>query len=136
MKAISFPIFFKQSPVNLCIYVSVNFAMRCLDHLIIYEFKVYRKKAITIITSVFKDFLHIAHSICHEKYIKKEEKLLIDVFVENDHNKQLSKKLVIQYSNKNNKSTNTTNTQNHKNNTKNRNYTNLKKLSWISNTCP
>ena len=135
MKAISFPIFFKQSPVNLCVYVSVNFAMRCLNHLIIYEFKVYRKKAITIITSVFKDFLHIAHSICHEKYIKKEEKLLI-MFVENDHNKQLSKKLVIQYSNKNNKSTNTTNTQNHKNNTKNRNYTNLKKLSWISNTCP
>ena len=115
--------------------MSVLILRGCLDHLIIYEFKVYRKKTITIITSVFKDFLHRAHSICHEKYIKKEEKLLI-MFVENDHNKQLSKKLVIQYSNKNNKSTNATNTQNHKNNTKNRNYTNLKKLSWISNTCP
>ena len=116
--------------------MSVLILRGCLGHLIIYEFKVYRKKAITIIASVFKDFLHKAHSICHEKYIKKEEKLLIDMFVENDHNKQLSKKLVIQYSNKNNKSTNTTNTQNHKNNTKNRNYTNLKKFSWISNTCP
>ena len=109
--------------------MSVLILRGCLDHLIIYEFKVYRKKTITIITSVFKDFLHRAHSICHEKYIKKEEKLLIYMFVENDHNKQLSKKLVIQYSNKNNnKSTNTTNTHNHKNNTKNRNYANLKKL--------
>ena len=54
-----------------------------------YQFKVNRKKAITnirikptlcidpnIIKSVFKGFLHRAHSICSEKYIKEEEKLL------------------------------------------------------------
>ena len=52
-----------------------------------YEFKVHRKKAITnihikatscinrnIIKCVFKGFLHRAHSICSEKYIKEDEK--------------------------------------------------------------
>ena len=71
-----------------------------------YEFKVHRKNAITnihikltscidpnIIKSVFKGFLHRSHSICSEKYIKEEEKFLIDMFVENGHNKQLLKKL-------------------------------------------
>ena len=52
-----------------------------------------------IIKSVFKVyssvFLHRAHSICSEKYIKEEENCLIDMFVENDHNKQLLKNLVI-----------------------------------------
>ena len=65
-----------------------------------YEFKVHRKNAITnihikptscidpnIIKSVFKDFLHRVHSICSEKYVKEEEKLLIHMFVENGHNK-------------------------------------------------
>ena len=77
-----------------------------------YEFKVHRKNAITnihikptscidpnIIKSVFKVyssvFLHRAHSICSEKYIKEEENCLIDMFVENDHSKQLLKNLVI-----------------------------------------
>ena len=73
-----------------------------------YEFKVHRKNAITnihikptscidpnIIKSVFKGFLHRAHSICSKKYIKEEEKFLIDMFVENSHNKQLLKNLIM-----------------------------------------
>ena len=77
-----------------------------------YEFKVHRKKAITnihvkpalcidsnIIKSVFKGFLDRTQSICSEKYIKEEEKFLIDMFVENGHNKQLLKNLVVEYNN-------------------------------------
>ena len=82
------------------------------------------------IKSVFKGFIHRAHSICSEKYIKEEEKFLIDMFVENGRNKQLLKNLVIGYNNtKNDKS-------NHENNTQNRDYTNLKKLPWIPNISP
>ena len=90
-----------------------------------YEFKVHRKNAITnihikptscidpnIIKSVFKGFLHRAHSICSEKYIKEEEKFLIDMFVENGHNKQLLKNLVIKYNNKKNKNNLENNTEN------------------------
>ena len=71
-----------------------------------HEFKVHRKNAITNIhikptscidpnttKSVFKAFLHRALSICSEKYIKEEEQFLIDMFVENGHNKQLLKKI-------------------------------------------
>ena len=61
--------------------------------------------------SVFKGFLHRAHSICYENYIKEEEKFLIDMFVENGHNKQLLKNLVTIYNNKKK------NKNNHKNNT-------------------
>ena len=71
------------------------------------------------IKSVFKGFLHRAHSICSEKYIK--EKFLIDTFVENGHNKQLLKNLVIKYNKKNNKS-------NHENNTASRACKNLEML--------
>ena len=46
-----------------------------------------------IIKSVFKGFLHRTHSKCSEKYIKEVEKFLIDMFVENGHNKQLLEKL-------------------------------------------
>ena len=108
-----------------------------------YEFKVHRKKAITnihikptscidpnIIKSVFKGFLRRAHSICSDKYIKEEEKILIDMFVENGHSKQLLKNLVIKYDNKKN------NKNNHENNTENRDYKNLKKLPWIPNISP
>ena len=78
-----------------------------------YESKVQRKKAITnihikptlcidpnIIINVFKGFLHGAHSICSKKYLKEEEKFVIDMFDENGHNKQLLKNLVIKYNNK------------------------------------
>ena len=107
-----------------------------------YEIKVHRKNAITnihiklkscidpnIIKSVFKGFLHRAHSICSETYIK-EEKFLIDMFVETGHNKQLLKNLVIQYNDKKN------NEDNHENNTENRDSKNLKKLPWIPNISP
>ena len=67
-----------------------------------------------IIKSVFKGFLHRAHLICSDKYIKDEEKFLIDTFVENGHNKQLLKNLVIKYNNKKN------NKNNHENSTENR----------------
>ena len=83
-----------------------------------------------IIKSVFKGFLHRAHLTCSEKYIKEEEKFLIDMFVENGHNKQLLKNLVIKYNNKKN------NKKNHENKTENRNYKNLKKLPWIPNISP
>ena len=97
-----------------------------------HEFKVHRKKAITnihikpassidpnIMKSVFKGFFHRAHSICSNKYIKEEEKFLIDMFVENGHSKQLLKNLVIKYNNKKK------NKNNHENNTENRDYKNL-----------
>ena len=100
----------------------------------------HRKKAITnihtkltscidpnIIKSVFKGFLHRAHSICSEKYIKDEEKFLINMFAEDGHYKQLLRNIVIKYNNKKN------NKNNHENNTENRKYKNLKKLPWIPN---
>ena len=62
-----------------------------------------------IIKIVLKDFLHIAHSICSKKYIKEQEQFLINMFVENGHNKQHWKNLVIKYNSKKN------NKDNHKN---------------------
>ena len=54
----------------------------------------------------------------------------MDMFVENGHNKQLLKNLVIEYkNNKNNKG-------NHNSSIENRHNTNLKKLPWISNISP
>ena len=52
------------------------------------------------------------------------------MFVENGHNKQLLKNLVISYNNKKK------NKNNHENNTENREYKNLKKLPWIPNISP
>ena len=78
-----------------------------------------------IIKSVFKGFLHRAHSICFEKYIKEKEKFLIDLFVENVHNKQLLKSLVNNNKKYNNKKNNKSNDEN---NNGNRDYKNLKKL--------
>ena len=108
-----------------------------------YEFKVHRKNVITnihfkptscinpnIIKSVFKGFLHRAHSICSEKYIKNEEKFLMDIFVENGHNKQFLKNFLIKYNNKKN------NKNNNENNTENLDYKNLNKLPWIPNISP
>ena len=67
-----------------------------------------------IIKSVLNGFLHRTHSICYEKYIKEEEKVLIDVLVENGHNKQLLENFVVKCNNKNK------NKNNHENNTENR----------------
>ena len=51
---------------------------------------------------IFKSFLHIAKSICSKKYIKEEETILMDMFVENGHDKQLLKNLVLEYNKKKN----------------------------------
>ena len=61
-----------------------------------HDFKVHRQDAITnihikpnscidpsITKSVFKGFLHGAHTIRSEKYIKEETQFLVDMFVEN-----------------------------------------------------
>ena len=74
-----------------------------------YELKNHAKKAITsmhiypipclnlnTIKSVFNGFLHIAQSICLKKHIREEKNFLIDMFVENGHNKQVLKKLVVE----------------------------------------
>ena len=52
------------------------------------------------------------------------------MLLENGHNKQLLKNLVIKYNNKKN------NKNNYENNIENRKYKNLKKLPWISNIIP
>ena len=52
------------------------------------------------------------------------------MFVDNGHNKQLLKNLVIKNNNK------MKNKNNHENDTENREYKNLKKLPWIPNISP
>ena len=83
-----------------------------------YEFQVHRKDAITnihikpksclypsITKSVFKGFLHGAHTICSEKYIKEETQLLVDIIVENGHKKTFLETLVKDYNSKKKKMT-------------------------------
>ena len=84
-----------------------------------------------IIKRVFKGFLHRVLSIYSEKYIEEEKKFLIDMFVQNSHNKQLLKNLVIKYNNKKNYDKN-----NHEINTENRDCESLKMLPWIPNISP
>nr|XP_047124319.1 uncharacterized protein LOC105844437 [Hydra vulgaris] len=65
-----------------------------------YEFQIHRKEAIAniqlkpnsninpnIITGVFKEFLCRAKRLCSQKYLKQEIDFLIEMFVENGHNK-------------------------------------------------
>ena len=99
------------------------------------EFKVHRKDAITnihikpnscidlsITKSVFKGFLHRAHTICSEKFIMEEIQFLLNIFVENGHNGTFLEASVKDYNTKNN---------NH-----NHNDTNRKKIPWIPNMGP
>ena len=101
-----------------------------------YEFKVHRKDAITniyiepnscidpsITKSVFKCFLHPAHTICSEKFIKEEKQFLVSMFVENGNKRAFLEALVKDY--------NTKNKNNHNHNDTNRN-----KISWIPNIRP
>ena len=101
-----------------------------------YEFKVHQKDAITnihikpnscidpsITKSVFKGFLHRAHTICSEKFIKEEIQFLVNMFVENGHKRTFLEVLVKDY--------NTKNKNNH-----NHNDTNRKKIPWIPNIGP
>ena len=71
--------------------------------------------------SVFKAFLHQAHKICSEKYIKEETQFLIDIFVESGHKRTFLKNLIKDYNVK-------------KKNINSCNYTNSKKIPWVSNT--
>ena len=100
------------------------------------ELKVHRKDAITDIhikpnscidpnmTKIaFKGFLHRAHTICSEKFIKEEMLFLVDMFVEHGHKRTFSEALVKDYNTKN------TNDHNH-------NDTNRKKTWWIPNIGP
>ena len=71
-----------------------------------YDFKVFRKKAITnvqlkpnschdpkILNGVFKGFVHRAHKICSEHHLKDEIEFLINVFKENGYNELSLRKL-------------------------------------------
>ena len=101
-----------------------------------YEFKVHQKDAITNIhikpnpcihpsrtKRVFKGFLHRAHTICSEKYIKEEIQFLVNMFGENGHKRIFLEVSVKDYNTK-------------KKNSDNRNYTNTKKIPWVPNIGP
>ena len=72
-----------------------------------YEFKVFRKKAITnvmikpssyvnpsLTTGIFKGFVTRAKRICSPQYLKDEIEFLLNVFVENGHNLESLKSIV------------------------------------------
>ena len=101
-----------------------------------YLFKVHQMDAITkihikpnscidpsITKNVFQGFLHRAHTICSEKYIKEEIQFLVNMFVENGHKRTFLEALVKDYNTK-------------KKNSDNRNYTNTKKIPWVPNIGP
>ena len=51
----------------------------------------------SVTKSVFKGFVHRAHAVCSEKYIKEETQFLIDMFVENGHKRTYIETLVKDY---------------------------------------
>ncbi|XP_047123806.1 uncharacterized protein LOC124806741 [Hydra vulgaris] len=75
-----------------------------------YEFQIHRKEAITnvqlkpnsnnnpnIVIGVFKGFLCCAKRICSQKHLQKEIDFLIDIFVENGHDKNILNNITIDY---------------------------------------
>ncbi|XP_065643064.1 uncharacterized protein LOC136074653 [Hydra vulgaris] len=75
-----------------------------------YEFQIHRKEAITnvqlktnsninpnIIISVFKGFLCRAKRICSQKHLQNEIDFLIDIFVENGHDKNILNYITTDY---------------------------------------
>ena len=75
-----------------------------------YDFKVYRKDAITNIqiqphssvdpkikTGVFKGFISRAYNICSPKYLQAELRFLIEIFVENGYDRQELENIVKTY---------------------------------------
>ena len=96
-----------------------------------YKLKAHREDAITnihikpnlcidlsITKSVFNSFLHRAHTICSEKYVKEETQFLVDMFIENGHKKTFLETLVRDYNYK-------------KKNNDSRSCTNSKKIPWV-----
>ena len=89
-----------------------------------YEFKVHRKDAITNHKVSLKvSYLHRAHTICSEKYIKEETQFLVDMFVGNGHKRTFLETLVKDYNAK-------------KKSNDSRNYTNSRKIPWVPNIGP
>ncbi|XP_065677309.1 uncharacterized protein LOC136092717 [Hydra vulgaris] len=75
-----------------------------------YEFKVYRKDAITnieikphsnhdpkILKAIFKGYIHRAYSICSENHLKDEINFLIQVFTENRYDEKMLKDISNQF---------------------------------------
>ncbi|XP_065662433.1 uncharacterized protein LOC136084958 [Hydra vulgaris] len=75
-----------------------------------YEYKVYRKEAITniqikphsnhdpnILTAIFKGFLHRAYSICSKHHLQNEINFLIDMFIENGYDEKLLRNITHQF---------------------------------------
>ncbi|XP_065664673.1 uncharacterized protein LOC136086307 [Hydra vulgaris] len=69
-----------------------------------YEFKVYRKDAITniqikphfnhdpnVLKAIFNGYIHRAYSICSENHLKDEMNFLIQVFTENGYDEKMLK---------------------------------------------
>ena len=78
-----------------------------------YDFEVFRKKAITniqikpssshdpkILHGIFKGFVHRAHKLCSEHYLKDEVEFLVNVFTENGYNETTLRKLSDEVKNK------------------------------------
>ena len=83
-----------------------------------YDFKVYRKSAITnvqvkkhsghdpkVIEGIIKGFVHRAFKICSESYLEEELKFLTEMFVENGYNHDILTKTIEEIRMKNNPST-------------------------------
>ncbi|XP_065658414.1 uncharacterized protein LOC136082928 [Hydra vulgaris] len=75
-----------------------------------YEYKVYRKEAITniqikphsnhdpnILTAIFKGFLHRAYSICSKHHLQNEINFLTDMFIENGYDEKLLRNITHQF---------------------------------------
>ena len=72
-----------------------------------YEFKVFRKAAITnvqvkptsshdpkIIAGIFKGFIHRARRICSDQFLEEELEFLVNVFVENGYEEKFLRKMI------------------------------------------
>ena len=85
-----------------------------------YDFKVYRKSAITnvqvkktsshdpkVIKGIFKGFVHRAFTICSKKYVEEEIQFLTDMFIENGYDRPYLEEIIKQVRPKNNPCVNT-----------------------------
>ena len=96
---------------SICVYLCVNFVLLFRSSKSLFKVSI---KTVIALSMGMDGYKLVTLNTKFEKYIKEEEKFLIDMFVENGYNKQLLKNLVMQYNNKKN------NKNNRKNNTENR----------------